>query len=83
MEDIFINIQHSKSKTKLKFDQNLSNYYDEMTYRRQSNDFQFEEDPFIKIADGISKSYHEVLMLMKFLQTKPEVKGTKINYFDL
>ena len=32
---------------------------------------------------GISKIYHEVLLLMKFLQTKAQVKNTNINYFDL
>ena len=31
------------------------------------------EDPFSKNARGLSKNYHEVLMLMKFLQTEPQV----------
>ena len=31
----------------------------------------------------MSKIYHEVLLLMKFLQTKPEVKNMNINYYDL
>ena len=43
----------------------------------------FDEDPFAKNTQGISKIYHEVLMLMKFLQTKPEVKSMNINYYDL
>ena len=42
-----------------------------------------DEDPFAKNAQGISKIYHEVLMLMKFLQTKPQVKNMNINYYDL
>ena len=41
------------------------------------------QDPFAKNAQGISKIYHEVLLLMKFLQTEPEVKNTNINYYDL
>ena len=41
------------------------------------------ENPLAKNAQGISKIYHEVLMLMKFLQTKPQVKNMNINYYDL
>ena len=59
-------LQNLKGKTKLKFHQNISNYYDEMNIRRQSNTFQFEEDPLSKNVEGISKTYHEVLLLMKF-----------------
>ena len=33
-----------------------------------------DQDPFSKNAHGISKIYHGVLLLMKFLQTKPQVK---------
>ena len=36
--------------------------------------FQTQYDPFAKNAQVISKIYHEVLLLMKFLQTKPQVK---------
>ena len=43
----------------------------------------FDEDPFAKNAQGISKIDHEVLKLMKFLQTKPQVRNMKINYYDL
>ena len=32
-----------------------------------------DEDPFAKNAQGFSKIYHEVLLLMKFPQTKPQV----------
>ena len=45
----------------------------------QTND----QDPFSRNAKGISKIYHDVLLLMKFLQTKPEVKIMNLNYFDL
>ena len=42
-----------------------------------------DEDPFAKIAQGIVKIYHEVLFLMKFLQTKSQVKNMNITYYDL
>ena len=45
--------------------------------------FQTQEDPFSKNAQGISKIYHEVLLLMKFLQTKSQIKNMNINYYDL
>ena len=45
--------------------------------------FQTQEDPLARNAQGISKIYHEVLLIMKFLQTKPQVKNMKINYYDL
>ena len=38
-EDMIIKIQQLEVKTKLKFHQNLSNYYDEMNVRRQSGNF--------------------------------------------
>ena len=44
--------------------------------------FQFEEDPFSKDPRGIKKIYHEVLILMILLQTKPRVKDENINYYD-
>ena len=33
----------------------------------------FDEDPFAKNAHGISKIYHEALLLIEFLQTKPHI----------
>ena len=42
-----------------------------------------QEDLFSKSSKGISKIYHEVLLLQKFLQTKPQVKNMNINYYDL
>ena len=59
-------LQQLKPKTKLKFYKSLSKSYDNINIR-------FDDDPFAKIAEGISKIYHEVLLLMKFLQTKPQV----------
>ena len=40
-------------------------------------------DPFSKNAKGVGKIYHELLLLMEFLQTKPEVKIMNIKYYDL
>ena len=77
-EDMINKLQSLKGKTKLKFYKNISNYYIEMKNRN----FQTQEDPFAKNAQGISKIYHEVLLLMKFLQTKPQVKNMNINYYD-
>ena len=34
-----------------------------------------DADNFANNAPGISKIYHEVLLLMKFLQTNPQVKN--------
>ena len=78
-EGMIDKLQSLKGKTKLKFYKNISNYYVEMKNRN----FQTQEDPFAKITQGISKFYHEVLLLMKFLQTKPKVKNMNINYYDL
>ena len=68
-----------KGKTKLKIYKKTGNYYFEMKNRI----FQTQEDHFAKNPQGISKIYHEVLLLMKFLQTKPQVKKLNINYNDL
>ena len=78
-EDIIKNIQELKGKTKLKFYKTINFYYDEMKNRN----FQTQEDPFAKKAHGISKVYQEVLLLMKFLQTKPEVENMNNKYYDL
>ena len=49
---------------------------------KQKN-FRTQEDPFNENAQGISKIYHEIFLLMKFLQTKPQVKDVNITYYDL
>ena len=43
----------------------------------------FDKDPFAKNAQSIRKIYHEVLLLMKFLQTNPQVKYLNIKYYGL
>ena len=75
-QDVIDKLQQLKGKTRLKFFKNISNYYDKLRIR-------FDEDPLAKNAQGISKNYHEVLKLMKFLQTKPQVKNMIVNYYDL
>ena len=74
-EDMINRLQELKRRTKLNFYKNISKYYDNTNIR-------MDEDPFSKNYQGISKIYHEVLMLMKLLQTKPQVKNMKINYYD-
>ena len=60
-------------ETKLKFYKNLSNYYDEMDIRN----FKFEKDSFSENAQRFRKIYHELLSLMKFLETKHQVTNMK------
>ena len=45
--------------------------------------FQSQEEPFPKNAQGISKIYHEIILIMKFLRTRPQVKNMNKNYYDL
>ena len=75
-QDMIDKLQELKGKTKLKFYKNVSDFNNIMNIR-------FDEDPFAKNAQVISKIYHEVLLLMKFLQTRPQVKNFNINYYDL
>ena len=75
-EDLINKLQELNRKTKINFYKNISIYYDNMNIR-------LDEDTFIENAQGISKIYHEVLLFMKLLQTKPQVKNMKINYYDL
>ena len=78
-EDIIDKLQCLKSKTKLGFYKNISNYYDEMN----NKNFRLDEDPFAKNAQDIAKIYHEVLLLMRVLQTKPQIKNMNIIYYDI
>ena len=54
-----------------------------MNYKKQSGTFQDELNVFSKGAEGIANIMHEVLLLEKFLQTKPQVKNKIIKYYDL
>ena len=72
-------LQQLKGKTKLKFYKNINNYYIE----KKNKNFQTQQDPFSKNARDFNKIYHEVLLLMKFLQTKPQFKNMNIEYYNL
>ena len=37
----------------------------------KNESFQTQEDPLAKNAEGISRIYHEIIFLMKVIQTKP------------
>ena len=78
-EDMINKIQSLKGKINIKFNKNISNYYIEM----KNKNFKAEQDPFAKNAQGVGKVYNEVFLLMKFLQTKPQVKNMNINCYDL
>ena len=69
--------QELKGETKLKIYQSIGNCYD-----RMNKYFRFEEAPSAKNAQDI-KFYHEVLLIMKFVQTKPQVKNMNNKYYDL
>ena len=77
-EDKIINLRSLAGKTNLKLYKHLSNYYDEMNIRKQTGNFEFEEDFLSKNFEGIGKFYHEVLLLKNFVQTKPQVKDMNI-----
>ena len=66
-EEMINKLQQLNGKTKLEFYKSFSNYHDNMN-------ISFDEDPFAKNAQGFKKVYHEVLLLIKFLQTMPQVK---------
>ena len=75
-DDLINKLQELKGNTKLKFHKNMSNYYDIMKIK-------MDEDPFAKNGQSINDIYHEVLMLIKCLQTKPQVKNMNNNHCDL
>ena len=78
-QEINKNLKLLEGKTKQKIFQNLSNYHDEMNIRRRSGNFQFE-DILSKNVRDVGKIYHEVLLLMKCLQTKHQVKSMHIRH---
>ena len=43
----------------------------------------YQQDPFAKNAPSNSKIYHEILLVMKFLQTKPQIRNMNIIQYDL
>ena len=44
--------------------------------------FQSEQGPSFKNAGSTRKIHHEVLLLVKFLQTKHQSKSLNINYYE-
>ena len=79
-QDMIDKLQQFKGKTKLKFFKITSNYYIEM---KRKNFQTYQQDPFAKIAQGFSKIYHEIILLMIFLQTKPQIKNMNISFYEL
>ena len=77
-----IKLQQLKSKTKLKFYENISNFFDEMNTNRQNGNCQFEEDLFPENVEDIIKIYHKVLLLTTISETKLQVKTMNFNYYD-
>ena len=45
--------------------------------------FQIEEELFTKNPQDIVFILHEALLLLNFLQPKPQVENTNKNYYDL
>ena len=65
-EDMIEKLQSSKAMTKLKFCKSSSDYYYQMKYIKRSGNFEFEENPFGKGAQGVAFLMHEALLLMIF-----------------
>ena len=63
-------LQNLKGKTKLKFYQNVNNYYDEKKYRRQNGHFKFKEDVFSKGGEGVATNMHEVFIINEISTNK-------------
>ena len=53
-----------------------------MNWRRQSGYFQFEEVFFAENSQKIGKIFLEVLLIMKFLKSKPQDESMDINCYD-
>ena len=76
-------LQQLKVKTKLRFYRSINIHYDEMIYRRQIGYFQFEDDPFIRIAQCIAKIMHKVCLLKKIFVTELQNKHMNFVYYNL
>ena len=79
-QNMIDNSQNSKVKTILENYPNLSIFYNEKMYRRQSGTFQSEEDLFSKNEERITKLYLQVMLLLKVLLTEPQVKRNNFNF---
>ena len=54
-----------------------------MKYHRQNATFHFEADTFAINVQGVGKIYHESLIIIKLLQTKPRDRCMNISFYDL
>ena len=79
-QNMIDNSQNLKVKTTPKNYPNLSIFYNEKMYRRQSGTFQSEEDLFSKNEERITKLYLHVMLLLKVLLTEPQVKRNNFNF---
>ena len=62
------NKSQSLKGTNFRVHQNISKYYNKRTCRGQSGSFKFEAEPYVKIAQGIAKIFHEKFYFIKFSQ---------------
>ena len=69
-------LSEEMTKKLQEFYENISIYYAKMNIK-------MDEDPFARNAQGMSKIHHEVLLLLTFLQTMPQVKNMNIKFYDL
>ena len=81
-EGMINKLQSLKGKTKLKFYKNLNNYIMFWNNKKPSNS-RSRSLCQKRIKAITSKIYHEILLLMEFLQTKPDIRNMNINYYDL
>ena len=79
-QDMIDTLQSLKIKIRLKIYADKSNYYDELKHRRQSGTFHYEEDIFRKNEERITKLYLEIILFLKILQIKPQVKKINFNF---
>ena len=79
-QNMIDNSQNLKVKTTPKNYPNLSIFYNEKMYRRQSGTFQSEKDLFSKNEERITKLYLQVMLLMEVLLTEPQVKRDSFNF---
>ena len=81
-KDMMNKLQSLKGEPTLKFDQNISDYYDKLIYMRQSIAFTFEKDHVAENTQNRAVKMHEVLLIVKFLWTKPQIKNKIINNYN-
>ena len=73
-------LQSLEFKINIKIYANISKYYDELKYRRQSGSFHYEEVIFRKNEERITKFYPEIILILKILQTKPQIRKVIFNF---